>query len=48
MQLGWSINDLNDELEVLFGKSVDLVSKKTLRPALKAEVLDQAQVIYAA
>ncbi len=32
----------------LFGRNVDLVSKRALRRALKDEVLAQAQIIYAA
>jgi len=48
IQIGWAINDLNDELEVLIGRRVDLVSKKNLHPSLRDEVLNTAKVIYAA
>lgn len=46
-QLGWAINDLSDELEKLFGRPVDLVSKKTLHPRIRDDVLRQARIIYA-
>jgi predicted nucleotidyltransferase len=35
------------EFSELFGRKVDLVSKRGLRPALRNEVLSQARVIYA-
>ena len=36
------------EFSQLFGRKVDLVSKRALRRALKDEVLEQARLIYAA
>lgn len=46
-QLGWAINDLSDELEQLFGRPVDLVSKKSLHPRMRDDVLRQARIVYA-
>jgi len=46
--LGWSINDLSDDLERIFGRQVDLVSKSSLNPLLKESMLVDAMVIYAA
>jgi len=40
--------DLQAELEVLFARRVDLVPKNGLKPALRTEVLAEAQVLYAA
>lgn len=45
--LGWAINDLSDELEKLFGRPVDLVSRNAIHPRMSADVLDDARVIYA-
>jgi hypothetical protein len=36
------------ELEEMFGRRVDLVSKNGLKPRLRREVLGTAQVVYAA
>lgn len=36
------------ELEEMFGRRVDLVSKNGLKPRLRQEVLGTAQVVYAA
>ncbi|HSV66641.1 MAG TPA: nucleotidyltransferase domain-containing protein [Mycobacteriales bacterium] len=47
-RLGWDIEDLNDELNVLFGRRVDLVSKRTVHRLIRDEVLAEARVIYAA
>ena len=46
--LGWRIEQLNDELEGLFGHRVDLVSKRTVHPLIRHDVLDSARVLYAA
>jgi predicted nucleotidyltransferase len=48
VRLGWAINDFSDDLVNLFGRPVDLVSKKALHPRLRSKVLSEAQVIYAA
>jgi hypothetical protein len=41
--------DMIDELESMFGRRVDLVSKTGLRnPIRRREILDRAEVIYAA
>jgi predicted nucleotidyltransferase len=36
------------ELSRLVGRQVDLVSKKGLKPLIRASVLDEAQLLYAA
>jgi predicted nucleotidyltransferase len=36
------------ELAELFGRRVDLATKKWLKPKLRAEVLREARVVYAA
>ena len=47
----WSLFDLMDmqnELELMFGRSVDLVEKRSLKnPFRKAEIMRTYQVIYA-
>jgi predicted nucleotidyltransferase len=40
--------DLQDDLERLFGRPVDLVAKDGLHRVIRDEVLSQAQVLYAA
>lgn len=45
---GFSVNRLEDELASVFGRPVDLVSKRALHPLLRAEVLAEARVLYAA
>jgi predicted nucleotidyltransferase len=39
---------LEDELADVFGRNVDLVSKKTLRRLLRDAVLAEARTLYAA
>jgi predicted nucleotidyltransferase len=39
---------LVEELEALVGRRVDLVTKRGLKPWVRAEVLNDARVIYAA
>ena len=46
--LGWEIEDLNDELDALFGRHVDLVSRRALHPRLRDGVLADARPLYAA
>ena len=46
--LGFSVNRLEDELASVFGRPVDLVSKRALHPLLRDEVLADARVLYAA
>ncbi len=38
---------MNEELECLFGRRVDLVTKRSLRPRLRGIVLPTSQVLYA-
>lgn len=47
-RLGFALNQLEDELAALFGRRVDLVSKKALHPLLRDTVLAQAITLYAA
>jgi predicted nucleotidyltransferase len=46
--LGWRIERLNEELEELFGRKIDLVAKRSVHPLVRDEVLDSAKVLYAA
>lgn len=46
-QLGFAINDLEDDLAQLFGRKVDLVSKKAVHRLLRDEVVAQARTLYA-
>lgn len=39
---------LEQELEQLFGRTVDLITKRSVRPELRDEILGSAQVLYAA
>jgi predicted nucleotidyltransferase len=47
-RLGWDIELLADELSLLFGRRVDLLSKVSLHPDLRDTVLAEAQPLYAA
>ena len=47
-RLGWEIEDLADELTVLLGRQVDLVSRSALNDRLRDAVLAEAQLLYAA
>ena len=46
--LGFSINRLEDELAALFGRRIDLVSKRALHPLLKDAVLADVRMLHAA
>src|SRR5438045_9718559 len=47
-QLGWEIADAEAALAEIFGRQVDLVSKRALNPRLRSEVLSEARPLYAA
>lgn len=47
-RLGWGIEALADELSAALGRPVDLVSRKALHERLRARVLAEARVLYAA
>lgn len=47
-RLGWAIENLSDELSELFGRPVDLVSRRALHAALRDHVLAEARPVYAA
>jgi len=46
--LGWEIEQLEAELGKLFGRRVDLVSKRSLHRRLRSAVLAEARELYAA
>ncbi|MCU1499313.1 MAG: polymerase [Acidimicrobiales bacterium] len=47
-RLGWDIEALSDELAEILGRPVDLVSRRSLNENLRASVLADARLIYAA
>ncbi len=47
-RLGWEIEDLADELAVVLGRPVDLVSRRYLHRQLRDSVLAEASLLYAA
>ena len=44
--LGWEIEDLTEELEAHFGRRVDLISRASLHPLIREEVLSEARDLY--
>jgi len=48
ISLGFAINRLEDDLSKMFGREIDLISKKSLHELLQETVLVEAQEIYAA
>ncbi|WP_167149501.1 nucleotidyltransferase family protein [Actinomyces sp. ZJ308] len=44
--LGWEIEDLSQDLADLFGRPVDLVSRKSLHPLIREQVLADAEPFY--
>lgn len=47
-RVGWEIVDLEEELSQLFGRKVDLVSKRYIHPLIRDDVLSTARLLYAA
>lgn len=47
-RLGWNIETLAADLSVLLGRRVDLISRKALHERLRAQVLAEARLLYAA
>ncbi len=45
---GWEYFGLEQELAEVFGRRVDLATKRWLKPKVRAEVLREARVVYAA
>lgn len=43
-----TLGQLEEELEALVGRRVDLVPKQGLKPSIRADVLSSAHVLYAA
>ena len=46
--LGWEIEDLSQDLAELFGRPVDLVSRKALHPLIRDQFLADTKQFYAA
>ena len=46
--LGWEIEDLSQDFADLFGRPVDLVSRKALHPLIRDQVLADAEPFYVA
>jgi predicted nucleotidyltransferase len=45
----WDLMEMKEDLEVLFGRTIDLVEKEALRnPWRKREILNTYKVVYAA
>jgi len=44
----FTLIDLQEALSGVFGRRVDLVPKRGLKPTLRSEVLAEAQILYAA
>jgi uncharacterized protein len=47
-RLGWRIEELSEELSVVLGRPVDLVSRRAVHNRLREQVLAEATVLYAA
>lgn len=47
-RLGFALNRLEDELAEIFGRPVDLVSRRALHPLLRDTVEAEARTLYAA
>ena len=45
---GWDYFGLEQELAKIFGRPVDLATKKWLKPNVRAEILRDTRVVYAA
>lgn len=48
VRLGFTLTRLEDELAAIFGRTVDLVSKRSLHPGMRDQALSDARVLYAA
>jgi predicted nucleotidyltransferase len=46
--LGWEIVELIDQLEKLFDRPVDLVSRRSIHPLIRDAVLQEARPLHAA
>ncbi len=47
-RIGWELFELEADLARLLGRKVDLGTKRSLKPWVRASVLKDARVIYAA
>ncbi|TSD55841.1 nucleotidyltransferase family protein [Aeromicrobium piscarium] len=48
VRLGFRLFELEDELAVIFGRPVDLVARTAINKYIRAQVLADAQPLYAA
>lgn len=48
IRMGFSLFDLERELEAVFGRSVDLLEKENIHRLLRDDVLAEAKLLYAA
>jgi hypothetical protein len=46
--LGWEVVDCIEELAAIFGRPVDLVSRRSVHPLIREAVLSEAKEIHAA
>ena len=46
--VGWRFFRLEEELSQVFGRRVDLGTKRSLKPWVRAQALRDAQIVYAA
>ncbi|MCL2787167.1 MAG: nucleotidyltransferase domain-containing protein [Micrococcales bacterium] len=44
--LGWEIEDLEAELGEILGRPVDLVARRSLNALIRADVLQEAQLLH--
>lgn len=47
-RLGWEIEELSEDLAELFGRPVDLISRRAINPHLREVILSEARPLYAA
>lgn len=47
-RLGWEIEDLSDELALIFQRPVDLVAERAVNRHIRDRVLNEARPLYAA
>lgn len=47
-RLGWAIEELAEELAQVFGRPVDLISRRAIHGRLRTDVLTGARTVYSA
>lgn len=45
-RLGWTIEELSQELAVVLGRPVDLASRRALNPQIREQILAKAKLFY--